>query len=89
MAVLEYRKLLDEYPSLIEVRQYRQMIEQIYKDDLEIILEAKLIEVLVSEAVDETGYGHGHSARSGFRNWGDKYEQHLKEKLEGLYGIAE
>jgi len=85
VAVVRYRELLDGWVGLTQVRNYCTMVEQVYKDDLEAIMEAKLIVVIVTEHTEDH---YAHSSLSGFRNWGDRYERHLKEKLEGLYGIA-
>jgi len=72
----EYRKMLNEHPSIIEVNQYVLMVEQVYKNDLEAVLEAKLLQAIITDATQPLD------------NW-DAYEKHLKEKLEGKYGKAE
>ena len=69
----EYRKLLDNYPSTIEVDQYVLMVQQVYKDDLDALLNAKLLQAIITD-----------SGRS-LDHW-DEYNQYLKENLEKKYG---
>jgi tetratricopeptide (TPR) repeat protein len=82
-----YKQMLTEYPSMMEASNYELMASQVYYDNPDALLEAKLINAIISEAIDETGYNEGHIARSGLRNWGEgQYTPYLRRKLLEKYG---